>query len=418
MPRILVLTHRVPVPQGRGDRIRPYYLLRHLHEHHDVDLACASHEPVTEAQQQRLEALADRVAIQRLRRSRSLIRIGHAAVRGGAISPAWHRDPTLEATIAGWHAACPFDVVITCCITMSGYAESLTSFDTQDPPPRQVLDLVDVGSLQWAAFAQAARPPARWIYAYEARRLHDMETHAARRCEALLTVSDSASAACRQHLGAAARHAMTIGNGVDLDYFTPQLPCDRPELLFVGALNDRANVEAVCWFVEQVMPALRASTSMPSNLRFRIAGRQPSSAVRRLDRAPGVEVIGSVNDVRTSIGGANLMVVPLQTAEGIQNKVLEAMASYRAVVCSPQAATGLNARDGEHLSVARDPTSWVATITNLLRNRERRDRMAGAARRFVETYHTWEAQLEPLIKLLDHHPGTRAMRRKRPRRAA
>jgi len=69
---------------------------------------------------------------------------------------------------------------------------------------------------------------------------------------------------------------------------------------------------------------------------------------------PGVQVTGAVDDVRTWLSGADIVVAPLRIARGIQNKVLEAMAMAKPVVASTAAAEGIDAVDGEHLMVAQD----------------------------------------------------------------
>lgn len=150
-----MLTHRVPRPPDRGDRICCYHLLRHLHEHRDVDLACTCHEAVTTDQRTHLAALADRLFIQPIALTGSMLRGAIAWGRGRAISPAWHRHPPLARILAAWHANGPFDVVLTCCTTMAGYADVLT------PRTRQILDLVDIDSLKmgWLCRKKLATTP-------------------------------------------------------------------------------------------------------------------------------------------------------------------------------------------------------------------------------------------------------------------
>lgn len=237
--------------------------------------------------------------------------------------------------------------------------------------------------------------------------------------DALLTGSDDQTRECRRYVRPGAENVFTIDNGVNLGFFTPQPAAQGNVLLFMGALNYRPNVEGVQWFVERVMPRLRASTAVPNNLRFRIVGHAPTRSVERLARHAGVEVIGPVEDVRMPIREASVVVPPLQTACGIQNKVLEAMASRRAVVCSSAAATGLDVQDGKHLRIADTPEAWERALAALLDASTHRQAMAAAARRFVEQQHTWEEQLKPLMRLLDQrgrpsvasapNPGPRAV---------
>ena len=123
-------------------------------------------------------------------------------------------------------------------------------------------------------------------------------------------------------------------------------------------------------------------------------------AVRRLSRIRGVEVVGQVADVRPHLARAAVVVVPLRIARGMQNKVLEALAMGKAVVCSPQALVGLGAQPGVQLLSASTEQEWAAAIRSLFDDEALRQRLATAGRGYVEENHRWERCLEPLESVL------------------
>jgi glycosyltransferase involved in cell wall biosynthesis len=92
-----------------------------------------------------------------------------------------------------------------------------------------------------------------------------------------------------------------------------------------GAMDYWPNVDAATWFAANVLPQLRAAWP---RVRFYVVGMRPAAAVRAL-AGPHVVVTGSVADVRPYLAHAAVAVAPLRIARGIQNKVLEAMASAR-----------------------------------------------------------------------------------------
>ena len=99
------------------------------------------------------------------------------------------------------------------------------------------------------------------------------------------------------------------------------------------------------------------------------------------------------------------MIAPLLIARGVQNKVLEAMASGRAVVCSTGAACGIDATADEHLLIADSPQQWVDHLLKLLGDAPFRNRLAGNARRRVEQRYNWQQCLEPMVALLNGQCG-------------
>lgn len=409
-PRLLLLTHRLPYPPDRGDRIRSYHLLRHLSQHFQVDLACVSDEPVWLQHHQLLSTMARRVLLQPISTKWSALRAAAALLSGQAITPAWHYRVGLAQEILQWHQQKPFDLVLTFCTGMIRYARLLCpppSPQNQPPsrsaashPParrvRHILDLVDVDSLKWDSYADRSWPPLSWIYRTEARRLRRIEAGHFDQLDAITVISDAEARAYRQHVG---DHPLltVVPNGVDLDYFSPLPDTDAHTLVFTGVLNYRPNTEAVIWFARQVMPLLRQQVP---DARFLIVGRHPTPAVEELAQIPGVQVIGSVPDVRVYLEQASIAVAPLLLARGTQNKVLEAMAARRAVVCSPAAAAGIDAQPGQHLIIAESPEDWVRQILQLWSNPAHRNTLAAAARQWVQQHRSWDQAVQPMIQLI------------------
>ena len=109
---------------------------------------------------------------------------------------------------------------------------------------------------------------------------------------------------------------------------------------------------------------------------------------------------GFVPDVRTYLGKADVCIVPLQIARGIQNKVLEAMSMSKAIVSTPQALEGINLTLGEHALSALDAREFAAAVVGLLRDRKMADQIGQAARQFVEQHYSWEGNLRQLEEII------------------
>lgn len=406
--RVLMLCHRVPFPLDRGDRIRAYHTLEYLSRHNDVAIACTSDEPVRPEQRDALGRLASRVAIQRISRPVSKIRGLGALATGGAITPACFYRRSLARTIRRWHDQEPFDVLLTYCTSMIGYARVLTGRDRVPgkislspeeltrPYLRHVIDLVDVDSVKWLDYSRQSRWPMRWLYATEANRLRRIEAGRFDFFDGVTVVSEAEARVYRRYV-AGHPGLNVVRHAVDLDYFSPQPDRGGRTIVFVGVLNYRPNADGITWFVDHVMPLLARRLD---GVTLKIIGRHPTMRIRALGRRKGVEVVGSVPDVRPYLRDAAAVVAPLQIARGVQTKVLQAMASGRVVVCSAGAADGIDATDGKHLLVARDAHQWADHIACVLGDSGFRTRLSGAARTRMEQAYDWQACLRPLDRLL------------------
>jgi sugar transferase (PEP-CTERM/EpsH1 system associated) len=393
-PNVLLLAHRAPYPPDRGDRIRSYHLVRALSQPFDLAIAATTTEPAALQFHHVLSESASRVAIEPIGPLGSKLRGGLALLSGKAITPACFYRPALAQTILQWHQARPFDAVLTFCSGMIDYTRLLQR--ATNPPKTHVLDLVDVDSAKWASYAADSRFPMNLVYRTEAKRLRRIEAGNVTPFDHVTVVNERERQIYRQAVGENEK-LHVVGNGVDLEYFQPLPDSDSKTLTFVGVLDYKPNADAVVWFAQQVMPLLRQR--LPET-RFQIVGRHPTARVLDLNQCGGVEVIGSVPDVRQYLAGASAIVTPLRIARGVQNKVLEAMACSRVVVASPQAAEGIDAENGRHLLIADEPDQWAARLEHVMTDATLRQQIAAAARLQVEKQYNWANQLQPMIELL------------------
>jgi sugar transferase (PEP-CTERM/EpsH1 system associated) len=263
----------------------------------------------------------------------------------------------------------------------------------------RVMDLIDVDSEKWRQYANSRPPWAAWIYRYEARCLAAYEAQIVRTFDRVLVVSEAEKGQIPPELQLANLRAMP--NGVDLEYFSPAHPgryeASEPLLVFTGMMDYWPNVDGVQWFVEHIFPRIRVAVP---EVRLLIVGNRPTAQVRKLGGTPGVTVTGFVEDIRDYVGAAEVCVVPLRIARGIQNKLLEAMAMGKPVISTPQAFEGLRAEAGRDVLVAEDEVAFAAAAIQLLADKRRSAELGRNARSCVERNYAWAANLSGLDDLI------------------
>jgi polysaccharide biosynthesis protein PslH len=268
----------------------------------------------------------------------------------------------------------------------------------------RVLDLVDIDSEKWRAYASQHTWPMSLVYRREADTLLSLERQLVFDFDNTLFVSEAEalrfavlSPECRERIG-------WVENGVDLERFSPvhssvrPFPEDITSIVFTGTMNYWPNVDAVNWFADHVLPSVRQAHP---RVHFYIVGDKPNPSVLRLGRNPDVTVSGRVPDIRPFLAHADVAVAPLRIARGIQNKVLEAMALGRPVVATSEAFEGVRAAPGHDLLVASGPTDMARSIIEILEGRH--PRLGMHARLAIERNHCWTHTLQRLDELF---PGS------------
>lgn len=389
MKRLLFISHRVPYPPDKGERVRAFHEIEALAQHFRVTVAALTHQPSDVEAAAELKHWCEKVITAPAGGRVRLLRGGMALLCGRSVTEGFFHSRRLAYALGEEAAREPFDLVLA-------YSSSTIPYALGVPAGARIADLVDVDSAKWATYAQVARWPRRWLYRREARGVQSLEQRAIDECDAVVLVSPDEVKA----LGIMSHKVAAIGNGVDTEYFKPtdDEEASPPSLVFTGTMDYKPNIDGVCWFVREVWPALRRDVP---DLTFSIVGRNPTRAVRKLVEIPGVRVTGSVPDVRPYLAKATLAVVPLLIARGVQNKILEAMAMGRAVVASPQGLEGLEVAVGTETLQARTPDEWQRCILELLQDNARRQQVEHAARTCVEQKYAWAARLQPLLDLCE-----------------
>ena len=264
--------------------------------------------------------------------------------------------------------------------------------------------------VDFAACARRARSESgplrkvRWFYNY--LQVLAREVQLLREVDAVVCMTDPDAVELRKFFRAAPVHV--INTGVDLEYFSPPpSPATAPEMVFVGAFQHHPNVDAMVHFCRDILPLIREQVP---EARLTIVGSSPPPAIAGLADLSGVEVTGSVPDIRPCMARASVYVVPLRLGVGIRGKILEAWAMAMPVVATPVACAGLQFEHNGNLLLAESPHLFAAAAVSLLRDTARRHRLGREGRRTAEARYGWETAAARLSRLYDDLIVGRAQR--------
>ena len=394
--KILYLVHRLPYPPNKGDKVRSYHLLKHLAARHEVHVGSFLDDPDDERHLPRVREFCTSLHIARLNPRMAKLLSLRGLLSGEALSLPYYRDAGLQAWVDETAARVGFDAVVVFSGVMAQYTRTLKGVKT-------LVDFVDVDSAKWRDYAPEHTWPMSWLYRREFAKLLGFEQRVADAAACSFFVTDNEVTLFRELSPGRDLRLAALGNGVDADFFTPDearanpFAADELPLVFTGAMDYWPNVDAVTWFVNDILPALRER--FPA-LRFHIVGRSPAPVVQAL-ASRAVNVTGTVPDVRPYLQHAAAVVAPLRLARGIQNKVLEAMAMARPVVAAGSCVRAITGTALAGLQSAETEADYVEHVSALLADAEAANAAGRAGRAFVLGAYGWDAQLAGLDRYLE-----------------
>lgn len=375
--RILFLQKRILFPPDCGGKIRTKNVLHYLARWHDITYLCNSQSGDDEhldAMRQlgvRLETVPWRET------PRDSVRFYGELFCNLFSRYPYNVDKDYDVSLRRRAAALlgeeQYDLVICDFVQMARNAIGLKA-------PASLLFQHNVEAQIFERHAQSDRNWARRAYmGIQARKMRRFEAQAGKQFDWVVAVSEQDRAKFAADYGW--NHVSVIDTAVDVEAFQPAASAEQPDrLVFVGSLDWLPNQDGVRHFVERIWPAIRSSRPQAS---FQIVGRNPTADIRDLAQVPGVEVVGTVPDVRPYLAAAAIVIVPLLVGGGTRLKIYEAMAMQKAVVSTSLGAEGLSLNPGEHIRLADAAEDFAAQVVELLENPKQRQLLAQRARQHV-----------------------------------
>lgn len=389
---LLILTPRFPYPVVGGDRLRIYQLCRALASHYRLtllslcDCQAEMDMPLPE------DGVFYRVERVFLSKWRSWFNCALALPRRLPLQVAYYRHEGFRRRAVELMAE--HDGALAHLIRVGDAIK--------DVPGVKFLEMTDAISLNYNRIRKTHHSKNDFrarVYALEADRLREYEEETVEHFDHSFLVSEID----RQYLFCEQpdklKRVSVFSNGVALDSMPYQFDAAGRDIIFIGNMFSLQNFDAALYMASEVLPLVRRAHP---DVRLRLIGRVQPEKAAELATIDGVDVTGEVPNVAEAARGGAVGVCPLRLGAGVQNKVLEYMALGLPVVSTPIGLEGFSAGEGTELLVGNDSSTFAAQVVRLISDRTSASVMAESARRYVESHHSWEAMLDPLIKVIQN----------------
>jgi glycosyltransferase involved in cell wall biosynthesis len=167
-------------------------------------------------------------------------------------------------------------------------------------------------------------------------------------------------------------------------------------LTFVGSENHYPNLDAINWFVKEIIPFLR---EQKTKFKLQIIGNWKSEFIKEVENQyPEVELVGFIEDLHSFLNGS-ILLVPIRIGSGMRMKILDGIIAHAPIITTTKGVEGLNFKNGSECIISDTPQEFANSIIHLLSNPILQEKLATQANKQLFTQYDQKEMLERRLKL-------------------
>ena len=386
--KLLIILSRGPYPLEKGDKLRAFHQLKYLAKNNDVSLVCLNDIELHPEANAVLNSICREVHIVQLSKFQIVLNLVKGLFSTKPLQVSYFYSKKAQQLIDSIITSKQPDHIYCQLIRTTEYVKQYTSI----PKTLDYMDALSKGIERRIA-------KANWLFKtilkLEYKRLYTYE----KTIFSFFNNKTIISEQDRELINHPDKNSIEIvANGVDESFLNfPKKEDKKYDLLFSGNMSYPPNIESAVYIVEKILPLVKKQIP---NIQLMIAGTSPTSKIIAL-RSNNVLVSGWVKDIKEIYASSKIVIAPMQTGTGLQNKLLEAMAMGIPCISSTLANNALKAIHNENILVADSPEQYAACIIELINNTEKANDIARKGKNFVSINYGWDmmnAKLENIMK--------------------
>ena len=382
--KVLFFTSRLPYPPIGGDRLKNYWLLKILSKHFKVHLVSITDRNIP----QEFYKWANELGI-----TYKLFPKSKKDHFISTLKSLWNKEP-LQVNYYYFkdvqnyinEVYRNYDLLFPVLVRTAKYVLN------KDKP--KILDMVDSIGLNYLnSLTKTTSLFWKIIYTIESKRLISFEKTCIKEFDKTLFVNKY-----EMDFYNTPEKTAWLPNGVDESLLVYDKVNSKYKnfVSFFGKMDYQPNIDAVVWFVDNVLPKLN------KNIKFCIVGANPTKRIKEFEKKySNVIVTGFVKDPYEILKSSLCVVAPMQTGAGIQNKVLESMALGTRVILTSLAARPIGAINGKDYLVIDDPLEMAKVINDIYDNPQLYSHLIENSRKFIKKHFTWGIYENKLLKVIE-----------------
>jgi glycosyltransferase involved in cell wall biosynthesis len=385
---ILFLTPRFIYPLFGGDRVKPYHILKHLAQHHNVTLVTqyqGGHPP-----QEYIDAIEE-IGVELI-----YIPLMPATAVATGILPHLFTWP-LE---IGFYTQSAYLKLVDKLFEERDFDLGFSFFmrtaeHLKNRNIKKILMSEDCRVVYQKRSAEESKSlKHKLVRNWEYLLLKKYEANIVNHFDITTLVTNEDIEMMRQNNPNAKYRLLT--NGTDVSKFVPGEFSERKGILFAGRLDIWANIMMIHQIIDEIMPLVRKQVP---GAKLDIVGAMPTKEVLDL-ASDDVRIHVDVPEMIPYLQEARVFIHPHKGGSGIQNKLIEAMACGCPVVTTQTGIQGFAAKDGRDVLLCSTSEEFAQKTITLLSDDELAKNISGNCRELIVRNLSWEAVYKSLDNII------------------
>jgi glycosyltransferase involved in cell wall biosynthesis len=147
---------------------------------------------------------------------------------------------------------------------------------------------------------------------------------------------------------------------------------DRKNIVFVGNFRHPPNIDAVKFFVSEIMPHIR---KLIPDLKFYIVGSQMTKEIKAL-RASDIVIQGFVQDLSSFLSTFKLSVAPLRLGAGIKGKIGTSLSLGLPVISTSIGTEGMGLKNKENVIIEDKTKAFAEKLVSTYKDKRLWDKLS------------------------------------------
>lgn len=386
---ILFLVARFPFPLIGGDKLKPYYVIKHLAKHHNVTVISFNEGKTTKEHEDEIKKLGVDLRVIKFSLMKQFLIGTLKMITKKPLEVTYYYNSNFQKETDKVLKEKKIDLIFS-------FMQKTTEY-VKNYPHKKVLIQDDCRTMYYGRSAKESTNFAQKIVrTIEYQKDKYYEPYITNKFDIVSFVSKEDASGAEKNFPEGNYRIIT--NGVDLKKLdAPDNNSHRKNIIFGGRLDVLANQLSLNRVLDNILPIIKKEIP---DVEMNVVGAYAPDYLKQRN-GKDINLFQDVPDLKPYLQNAAVFIHPHYSGSGIQNKVLEALACGCPVSTTHSGNQGIHGEHEIHLMLGRNDRELAQNAIKILQNNELADTLSKNGRKLIEDTHSWEAVYQQIDDIID-----------------